>query len=248
MTTTTAITATASGRVTGDEVSQLATQEYGRLLAVLRSLEDADWARPTDCALWTVRDVVAHLVGTAESSSLREQTRVALKGLRRARREHTSHLDGINAVQVSERADLGPTELVERLDRAAPRFVAFRRRFPRPMRAVKVPAPAGRLSMGHLMDVVYTRDVWIHRVDISRATGRAMELTAEHDGRLVAGVAAEWARTHGRPVTLRLEGPAGGIHEFGTGGEEIRVDAVEFCRIVAGRTPGTGLLATPVNF
>ena len=74
--------------------------------------------------------------------------------------------------------------------------------------------------MGYLLDVILTRDPWMHRVDIARATGRELELTPEHDGRIVADVVAEWARRHGQPCTLTLTGPAGG--EFVAGRVESR--------------------------
>jgi hypothetical protein len=51
-----------------------------------------------------------------------------------------------------------------------------------------------------------------------------------------------------RPFTLELTGPAGDTFVAGTGGEHLRPDAIEFCRILSGRAPGTGLLATPVTF
>ena len=47
--------------------------------------------------------------------------------------------------------------------------------------------------LGYLTDVILTRDTWMRRSDIAAATGRAMTLTAEHDGVLVADIAAEWA-------------------------------------------------------
>ena len=73
-------------------------------------------------------------------------------------------------------------------------------------------------------------------------------LTAEHDGRIVADVVAEWARRHGQPFTLELTGTAGGTFDVGTGGESIALDAVEFCRLLAGRGEATGLLTTIVPF
>jgi hypothetical protein len=104
-------------------------------------------------------------------------------------------------------------------------------------------------TLGYLVDVIYLRDAWMHRVDASRATGAPLVLTASHDGRIVADVAAEWARRHGRPVTLELTGPAGGRFTSGGGtGDSITLDAVEFCRTLAGRQPGEGLLATVVPF
>jgi hypothetical protein len=41
-------------------------------------------------------------------------------------------------------------------------------------------------------------------------------------------VDAEWLVRHGKPVTLRLTGPAGGEWARGTGGERIELDTVEF--------------------
>jgi hypothetical protein len=98
------------------------------------------------------------------------------------------------------------------------------------------------------MDVIYTRDTWMHRGDVSRAIGRDVELTPERDGRIVADVVAEWARRHGQPFTLTLTGPAGGSYAAGDGDEHIQLDAVEFCRVVSGRAQGTGLLTTAVPF
>ena len=92
----------------------------------------------------------------------------------------------------------------------------------------------------------FTRDVWMHRVDIARATGQTMVLTAEHDGRLVADLVAEWAETHGEPFTLELDGTAGGTYVAGADGEHVQIDAIEFCRVVSGRATGTGVLAHPL--
>jgi hypothetical protein len=88
----------------------------------------------------------------------------------------------------------------------------------------------------------------MHRVDISRATGAPLVLSADHDAVLVADVVAEWAARQGQPYRLRLTGPAGGQWE--SGGEQplVVMDAVEFCRTVSGRSPADGLLATQVPF
>jgi hypothetical protein len=88
----------------------------------------------------------------------------------------------------------------------------------------------------------------MHRLDIHRAIGRTFEVDADHDRRVVADVVAEWAQRHGRPYRLILDGPAGGTFEHGGTGEVHQLGAVEFCRIVSGRAPGTGLLATGVVF
>jgi hypothetical protein len=103
-------------------------------------------------------------------------------------------------------------------------------------------------KLAYLVDTILTRDTWMHRADLASATGVPMTLTAEHDGAIVADAVAEWARRHGKPYTLHLTGPAGGEFSAGDGGEEITIDAVEFCRFLSGRGEGTGLLTQEVPF
>ena len=91
----------------------------------------------------------------------------------------------------------------------------------------------------------------MHRVDVSHALNRPLELTPDHDGRIVADVVAEWGRRHGKAFVLELAGPAGGSYAHDQdlpGSEHISMDAVEFCRTLAGRQQATGLLATVVPF
>jgi hypothetical protein len=103
-----------------------------------------------------------------------------------------------------------------------------------------------RWTFGYLVDVILTRDPFMHRLDICAATGLAPRPTAEHDGLLVDDIVHEWAQRHGQPYTLELTGPAGGV--WGSGGERITLDALEFCRKISGRGEATGLIATAVPF
>lgn len=233
-----------------DEWMTAAAEEYARILRQLGTLAPDDWSRPTDNDEWDVRETVAHLAGAAAgNASVREAVRQLRFG-RRAKRPGQDDVDGINAVQVAERAEASPAALVAELAELAPRAVRGRRRIPAPVRALRVPfgPPLGTRSIGYLTGCIYTRDAWMHRVDIARATGAPLDLTAEHDGRIVADVVEEWARAHGRPYRLRLTGPAGGTWSSGSDGEQHEMDAVEFCRTVSGRAPGEGLLATRVPF
>jgi hypothetical protein len=71
------------------------------------------------------------------------------------------------------------------------------------------------------------------------------------DGRIVADVVAEWARRHGKPFTLALTGPASGTyahHPDLPEAEHLSLDAVDFCRTLAGRGHPAGLLTTIVPF
>jgi uncharacterized protein (TIGR03083 family) len=232
------------------EAMTIAADELGRFLDLLRSLTPDEWQRPTECEPWDVRAMATHVLGATESHSSVRETVHQTRAYRKAK--SGPMIDAMTALQIRDRAHLSPDEVVSRFERAAPRSVRARRRMPAPLRrmGMKVDPPfaSERWRLGYLMDVIYNRDCWTHRVDISRAIGRGPVLTPAHDGRIVADVAAEWARRHGKPFTLVLAGPAGGTYVAGDGGEHIVLDAVEFCRILSGRAKGTGLLATEVPF
>ena len=160
-------------------------------------------------------------------------------------------INAMTALQVREHATLSSDALGAALHDAAPRALAARIATTAEQR--DAPYPSGlpgedAWTFGYLFDVILTRDPWIHRVDICRAIGHDMELSADHDGRIVAGVVTDWARRHGQPFTLTLDGPAGDRFSTGTGGADLHLDAVDFCRILSGRAPGAGLLTTSVPF
>jgi uncharacterized protein (TIGR03083 family) len=233
------------------EAHTLALQEYERVLALLRSLDEREWGKQTDCPSWDVRAMAAHMLGMMEfPQSLREFVHVLMAGRKAA--GDRPDIDGMTEVQVAERADLSVAELLSRMAAAAPLAARARYRLPAPLRQLRMKQEVGHKReswrFGYLFDVILTRDPWMHRIDISRATGRDPVLTPEHDGRLVAHVVAEWARRHGQPFELTLTGPAGGSFTGGSGGEHITLDAIEFCRILSGRGNGNGLLAQPVPF
>ena len=247
-------TSTASRSPYGLERRQaavLAAAEYARFVDLVRSLRPEDWSRPTDCPAWDVRALGGHVLGAMEFvTSLRERVHQLRAGTKAARGRPL--IDGMTEVQVAERTHLSTSQLVEALAATAPQAARARRRLPAPLRRIPTPAEvAGTREtwpLGYLYDVIYTRDTWMHRIDITRAIGRPLQLTAEHDGAIVADVVAEWARRHGEAFHLHLDGPAGGAFQQGTAGEEITLDAVKYCRILSGRASGPGLLAQQVPF
>ncbi|MBG0827183.1 maleylpyruvate isomerase family mycothiol-dependent enzyme [Planomonospora sp. ID67723] len=233
------------------QAAALTATENERFVDLVRSLGPDDWSKPTDCPAWDVRAMVGHVLGMMEfTCSVREFVHVVRAGGTAAGERPA--IDCMTEVQVADRAHLTHRQLLDRLAAAAPRTSRIRRRMPAPLRQVTMPQEIEGVTenwrLGYLFDVILTRDTWMHRADISRATGREMVLTPDHDGLLVADVVAEWARRHGRPYVLTLYGPAGGHFRGGGGGEEITLDAVEFCRILSGRGTGAGLLGQPVPF
>jgi hypothetical protein len=195
-----------------------------------------------------VKDIVVHQLGEAAAiGSIREM----VHQMRAARQlpKTMARVDRLNAVHVSERRHLSTDQLPELLAPALRRALRARRRAPVLIRKIRLSADSfGRVSFGYLNDIVVTRDSFVHRLDISRATGKSMVVTPDHEGRLVADVVRDWTARHGAGFTLRLTGPAGGMYRAGSGGEEIASDGIQFCRILSGRAPGDGLLTTQVPF
>jgi uncharacterized protein (TIGR03083 family) len=228
---------------------RLATTEYERFHRMLEQLAPSDWTKPTDCAGWDVRAVAGHCLGMAEMAASMRQ---AVHQMWLAKRRGGTFIDALTAVQVEREAHLSTAELVKRFATTGPKAARSRRRTPGFIRQRTMPddQPVGDKTepwtFGYLVDVILTRDPWMHRVDISRATGRAMELTADHDGVLVADVASEWLQRLGDSVALQLTGPAGGSWP-GAGDPEV-FDAVEFCRAVSGRTEVDGTRGIDVPF
>jgi uncharacterized protein (TIGR03083 family) len=241
------------------DAREVALGAYERLLGLLERLDPDDWDRPTECPGWSVADMVGHIIGAAKSAaSLRETVRQQRWGSKHAADYAGNSMDATNDLQVRDHAQLTPAERIAELRRLEPRAVAGRTGLvARLTKGIRLPMPQGgsvadgmptSLTLGHLNAVILTRDVWMHAVDIARATDRTLDITAALDGRIVADVVAEWARRHGQPFVLNLSGPAGGRYRQGQGGVHLEHSALEFCRIVSGRAPGEGLLATLILF
>jgi uncharacterized protein (TIGR03083 family) len=252
MTTSTARDVTEIPRIQHDEAMEIAAVESRKFAAQLRSFGADDWSRPTDCARWDVRALAAHVIGSAAGqASVREFIRQARTGRPVTAEIGGEHWwDGMNEIQVRERATATTDELIAEWDAVWPRAVRARTKLPRPIARlplINLPAPVGRQPVSYLFDVGFTRDGWMHRIDLAHAIAPAgarvpLDVDEAHDGRIVADMVAEWAGTHGEPFTLHLTGPAGGTYVQGAGGETHTIDAIELSRILAERAEGDGVL------
>jgi uncharacterized protein (TIGR03083 family) len=246
---------TAAAPLTHAQGMALFATELQRNLDLMRALNEPAWSAQTECPDWDVRRMYLHVLGACESGASTRELMHQMRTARGYQKRNGGPLEAaLSATQVAERIDLTPAQLMSRFEAIAPTTVRKRTKMPALMRkaTMKVDGPVmEQWSLGYLIDTIYLRDAWMHRVDVTRATGAALVLSPGHDGRIVADVVAEWARRHGQPFTLTLTGPAGGTFTGGRPSDAdpvIEMDAVEFCRVLAGRSPGEGLLATIVPF
>ncbi|HWQ13143.1 MAG TPA: maleylpyruvate isomerase family mycothiol-dependent enzyme [Roseiflexaceae bacterium] len=226
--------------VTADEAYTLLRTELERLLALAEALSPADWTRPTACTAWTVRDILAHQAGSyASGTSYREM----IRQYRARPRPGQLPEDAVNDLQLAERADRSPADLIAEVRRLGPIAIqkwAYQFRL---VTWLGVPHPVpGILWMRHLMWVIHSRDTWMHRLDICRATERPFEQTSGHDTRIAALVMRDVAQTLGkrlgrRAVIFDLTGVAGGVWQIGVGdaAATIQMDALDFNIYASGR-------------
>ena len=228
--------------LTHDEAGVMAREELQRFLALVETLSGDDWEQPTDCTEWSVRDILAHQAGayagyTSWSEFMHQVTARPAPG--------QMQVDALNRRQLADRAGHTPVDLIAELRTVGPKAIRTRQRLPWPLRKLKVPfgPPLGTVPIEYLTDMLYTRDTWMHRADMTRATGRAFRQTAEHDGRVNALVVRDLARAlkdvlHGRTVVFDLGGAAGGRYRIGTMAEPtviVKMDVVDFNRLASAR-------------
>lgn len=218
--------------------------EYAALLAMLRGLDQGQWASPTECPGWSVREVVAHLNGAAEEA-VRRRVQVRHLVVARTRDRRLPTVDSLSAQQVADRAGRSPSALLAELEELARRAPRARSRVPAFVRGRPMPPDSGAFpgeTMAYLIDVIYHRDVWMHRVDIARATGCELVRSAAEPA-IVAQVVRDLSRTWaGAPFRLTLTGRVEGSWRIGTGSGdagEVSVDAVALCRLLSGRSDET---------
>ncbi|HZW43586.1 MAG TPA: maleylpyruvate isomerase family mycothiol-dependent enzyme [Dermatophilaceae bacterium] len=237
-------------RINRTEARGLASAEFEKFAALAASLSPAEWTTDTDCVGWDVRKMVLHVLGSADAQA---SPLVFLHQLRRGlplNKQIDSHhwVDGLNELQIRERADLADAEVIAQLQAVGAKATNGRFGTPLPLRYTPVPfgAPIGWKPVNYLLEVGFTRDVWAHRIDIHAVIGRPMELDPAHDGRLVADIVGEWAELHGQPFALHLTGTAGGTFSRGDDGEFVEMDALDFIRTLSGRLPGAGVMRHPL--
>jgi uncharacterized protein (TIGR03083 family) len=227
--------------LTRAEIDSLAREEWKRLLAFLETLDTDDWQKPTMCTAWTVRDMTAHQAGAyAAYASFQEFRRQYLNLPPKGRLPE----DVINEIQIADRQHKTNAELISEIRERGPRTIANRQRIPFFLRAVSFPRPDGtKLYMSYMLDVIYTRDTWMHRVDLARATNREMKLTREHDGRIVELVMRDVnallaPKVGADSIVMELTGIAGGAWRIGKAAAPratISMDALHFNIYASGR-------------
>jgi uncharacterized protein (TIGR03083 family) len=147
---------------------------HRQLMTLLRGLDPADWHRPTACALWSVKDLAAHLLdGTLRRLSFgRDGLDATPAPVPASYAELVAYLNRLNAEWTVAARRLSPRVLMDLLDSMAPEVHAFFQSLDPYAPALFSVAWAGEDSSPNWFDIgrEYT-ERWLHQQQIREAVG-----------------------------------------------------------------------------
>lgn len=211
--------------------------EQQALDQLLQRAPDRDWKRPTPAAGWTVQDTISHLAAT-EERALR-----SIAGDRKLAAEirAAGGVDAYNQTGVEAGRAKRPQEVIEwwRHNRAA--VVEALSRTPRQTRISWYAGPMGARTFA----TARLMETWAHGLDIVAALQREVADTARL--RHVAWLGwktlpyafSQAGEKYKEPIRVELVGPGYARWVFGPedGGQVIRGQAGDWCRLVVRRLP-----------
>lgn len=118
------------------EAGLMARVELERFIALLETLTEDDWLKPTYCTLWNVHQMVSHQVGAyagfASWAEFRRQW-----GPPPQPKPGQMTIDAVNDIQIADRAEAKPAELIAELRQVGPKAIATRQRIPAVIRGLR---------------------------------------------------------------------------------------------------------------
>jgi uncharacterized protein (TIGR03083 family) len=145
---------------------------HAELMGLLRGLDETDWQRPTACALWSVKDIVAHLLDSAlrRLSFGRDRLSPAPDRPIESYADLVAYLNQLNATWVAAARRLSPRVLMDLMDLTAPQLHAFFRTLNPHAPARFGVAWAGEETSPNWFDIgrEYT-ERWLHQQQIREA-------------------------------------------------------------------------------
>jgi uncharacterized protein (TIGR03083 family) len=144
------------------------------LMSLLRRLRPDDWARPTGCSLWSVKDIVAHLLDTClRRLSFGRDGKDATPNRRiQDYPDLVAYLNQLNAEWVAASSRLSPAVLMDLMDWAEPQLHRYLQSLDPYDAAVFGVAWAGDQQSANWFDIgrEYT-ERWLHQQQIREAVG-----------------------------------------------------------------------------
>jgi len=194
---------------------------HAELIALLRGLEPDDWQRPTACALWSVRDIAAHLLDDdlRRLSFHRDGQAVRAGPPVHDPASLVALLNRMNAEWVAAARRLSPRVLIDLLEVTGPQVLDLFRSIDPFAPAHWAVAWAGETTSANWFDAGrdYT-ERWLHQQQIRDAVGAPPLTGPEWLHPVLALFVRALPHTYrdvqadaGTTLRMVIEGPAGGI-------------------------------------
>lgn len=202
---------------------------HAELMTLLRGLTPGDWSRPTACALWSVKDIAAHLLdGNLRRLSFgRDALTAAPDAPISSYADLVGYLNRLNAEWIAAARRLSPRVLIELLDFTSGPVHAFFRSLDPHAPALFGVAWAGEEASENWFDIgrEYT-ERWLHQQQIREAVGaegltgrRWLHPTLDIFVRALPFTYQGISAPVGRSVRIAIEGEAGGVWTLVRGAE-----------------------------
>ncbi|HEY6379690.1 MAG TPA: maleylpyruvate isomerase family mycothiol-dependent enzyme [Candidatus Dormibacteraeota bacterium] len=228
---------------------------YGAVGALCEELGPEEWALPTGCPGWTVKDNLAHIVGLDAELCGQPLPEVELPDLERLADPFKRHME----IAVEARRALAPRQIQDEFRTVSAAYVAQLRALqaggdPDP----EVNGPMGRRGLLRRFLPIRIFDVWSHEQDIRRATGRpgdldsaAAEVSFRAITRQLGVVLGEAGVPAGTEVAVEVGGAMQRRFEVVTGergdgagragpAAVLHLDVADFVARACGRRDGSG--------
>jgi uncharacterized protein (TIGR03083 family) len=200
---------------------------HAELMTLLRGLRADDWQRSTACALWSVKDIVAHLLDTCirKLSLSRDGLELSPDRPIHSYADLVAYLNHLNAEWVAAMRRVSPRLLLDLLDLAEPELHAYMGSLDPDAPARFSVAWAGEETSTNWFDIAreYT-ERWIHQQQIREAVGAAgltgrtwLHPALDVFVRALPFTYREVAAAPGSSVLVEITGEAGGVWTLARG-------------------------------
>jgi uncharacterized protein (TIGR03083 family) len=224
-----------------DKVLPALDEQFDAIIGLAESLAPADWERPTACPGWSVKDHLAHVIGTEAMLAGRPAPEVEPSDVSHVRND----IGRFNEIWVESYRGAPVSTVLDDLRGIIAERRAALAAMSRPDFDADAMTPAGPATYGRFMRI-RVMDMWMHEQDIREALGRPDHLTgpaaeqslAEVSGALGFIVGKRVAPPPGTTVRIELTGDLAGRIDIEVTDRARLVDAIEGSPTVAITLPG----------
>lgn len=119
------------------EAGMMARVEVERFIDLLETLSVDDWSKPTYCTEWNVHQMVSHQAGSYAGFANGTEFKRQWVPLPQPKPGQMA-IDAVNDLQVTDRTEVAPADLIAELRQVGPKAIVTRQRIPAAIRGLRL--------------------------------------------------------------------------------------------------------------